>query len=203
MLPNPLNLNMKWSNSITLQQPFSDVRLLTRAPALDWQEHLREREKAAHEQGRRDGERALGEQLLQQRNEMVELQKGVLHSLKEMLPQMAQEMEAALIQLALESAKKIVGGLAIDVKTVEKVVREALSQAQDTAEISIRLNPEDLALLRKHESPLLEGLPETGPLRFSASPEVTRGGCLVQTRFGLIDALRETKLEQLRKAVNV
>jgi flagellar biosynthesis/type III secretory pathway protein FliH len=96
-----------------------------------------------------------------------------------------------------------VGGLKIDLKTVEKVVHEALSQVQDTAEISIRLHPEDLALLRKHESPLLEGLPETGPLRFSASPEVTRGGCVVQTRFGLIDALRETKLEQLRKAVNL
>jgi flagellar biosynthesis/type III secretory pathway protein FliH len=194
---------MKWSNSISLQQPLQDVRLLTKAPVMDWQEHLREREKAAYEQGRRDGESASGEQMLQQRNEMTELQTGVVNSLKQMLPQMAHEMESALIQLALESAQKIVGGLKIDLKTVEKVVHEALSQVQDTAEISIRLHPEDLALLRKHESPLLEGLPETGPLRFSASPEVTRGGCVVQTRFGLIDALRETKLEQLRKAVNL
>ncbi len=169
---------------------------------MDWQEHLREREKAAYEQGRRDGERTSGEQSLQQRNEMVQLQKGVINSLKEMLPQLAHEMESALIQLALESAQKIVSGLEIDSSAVERVVREALSQAQDTAEISIRLHPEDLALLRKHKSPLLDGLPETGPLRFSASNEVTRGGCVVQTRFGLIDALRETKLEQLRKAVN-
>jgi flagellar assembly protein FliH len=193
---------MKWSNSITLQQPLSDVRLLTKAPVLDWQEHLRECEKTAYEQGRREGERALGEQLLQQRNEIVELQNGVVTSLKQMLPQLAREMESALIQLALESAKKIVSGLKIDVKTVESVVREALSQVQDTAEVSVRLNPEDLALLRKHKSPLLEGLPETGPLRFAASEDVTRGGCIVQTRFGLVDAQRETKLEQLRKAVS-
>ena len=194
---------MKWSNSISLQQPFQDVRLLTQAPVLDWQEHLREREKAAYEQGRRDGERSLGEQLSLQRDEMVQLQKGVVNSLKEMLPQLAQEMESTLIQLALESAKKIVSGMEIDLQTVERVVHEALSQAQDTAEISIRLHPEDLALLRKHKSPLLDGLPETGPMRFSGSSEVTRGGCIVQTRFGLIDALRETKLEQLRKAVNL
>jgi flagellar biosynthesis/type III secretory pathway protein FliH len=194
---------MKWSNSITLQQPFQDVRLISKAPVLDWQEHLREREKAAYEQGRRDGEHAMGEQLSQQRNEMVELQKGVVTSLKEMLPQLTQEMESALIQLALESAQKIVSGLKIDSRTVEKVVREALSQVQDTAEISIRLHAEDLALLRKHQSPLLDGLPETGPLRFSASQDVTRGGCIVHTRFGLIDALRETKLEQLRKAANL
>jgi flagellar assembly protein FliH len=194
---------MKWSNSITLQQPLQDVRLLTKAPMLDWQEHLREREKAAYDQGRQDGERALSEQLLQQRNEMVELQNGVVTSLKQILPQLAHEMESALIQLALESAKKIVSGLEIDLKTVETVVREALGQVQDTTEISIRLHPDDLALLRKHKSPLLEGLPETGPLRFAGSTEVTRGGCIIQTRFGLVDALRETKLEQLRKAVNL
>jgi flagellar biosynthesis/type III secretory pathway protein FliH len=194
---------MKWSNSITLQQPLAEVRLLTKAPVQDWQEHLREREKTAYEQGRRDAEHSLSEQLMQQRTEMVELQNGVVNSMSQMLPRLAQEMESALIQLALESAKKVVGGMKIDVKMVEAVVREALGQVQDLAEVTIRLNPDDLALLKKHESPLLEGLPETGPLRFVASTEVARGGCIVQTRFGLVDAQRETKMEQLRKAVNV
>jgi len=194
---------MKWSNTITLQHPLLDVRLLTKAPVLDWQDHLRESERTSYEQGRLDGERALSEQLLQQRNEMAELQNGVINSLKQMLPQIAREMESALIELALESAKKIVSGVKIDAKVVETVVREALTQVQDTSDVSIRLHPEDLALLRKHKSQLLEGLPETGPLRFAASDDVSRGGCIVQTRFGLIDAQRETKLELLRKAVNV
>lgn len=78
-----------------------------------------------------------------------------------------------------------------------------MTQVQDTSDVSIRLHAEDLALLRKHKSPLLEGLPETGPLRFVASEDVSRGGCIVQTRFGLIDAQRETKLELLRKAVGL
>ena len=194
---------MNWSNSITLEQPLQDVRLLTKAPVMDWQEHLQELEKAAYEQGRRDGEQALGEQLLQQRNEMVELQNGVVNSIKQMLPQMAREMESALVQLALESARKIVAGIKIDVKMVEAVVREALGQVQDMAEVSIRLHPDDLALLHKNKSPLIEGLPETGPLRFVASSEVTRGGCIVQTRFGVVDAQRETKLEQLRKVMSL
>jgi flagellar assembly protein FliH len=194
---------MKWSKSIAVREPFRDVRLLVRAPALDWQEQVLEREKAAYDRGCRDGERRSAEQSLQQRNEMAELQNGVAHSMKEMLPKMAHEMESALIQLALESAKKIVGGLPINAKTVEKVVREAIEQVQDTAEISVQLHPDDVALLRKHKSPLLDGSPETGPLRFVASADVTRGGCIVQTRFGLVDALRETKLELLRKAVNL
>ena len=193
---------MKWSESITLEHPLRDVRLLTKAPAQDWEAHLRDREAAAYENGRRDGERALGEQLLQQRNEMVELQNGVVNSLRRTLPQMIHEAESALINLALESAQKIVAGLPIDAQTVEAVVREALRQVEDTAEIVIRLHPDDLALLHKHESPILNGLPETGPLRYSGSAEVTRGGCIVQTRFGMIDARRETKMEQLRQTLN-
>jgi flagellar assembly protein FliH len=194
---------MKWSKTITLQQPVRDVRLVAKAPEADLQDHGREREKASYEQGRRDAEQHLEEQLLQQRNEMAELQNGVVHSMREMLPKMRHELESALIQLSLESAKKIVGGLPINAKTVEKVVREALEQIEDTAEIAVQLHPDDFALLRKHKSPLLDDSLEMGTVRFVASAEVSRGGCIVQTRFGIVDASRETKLEQLRKAVNV
>jgi flagellar assembly protein FliH len=192
---------MKRSDSVTFHSPLREVRLLTQAPAQDWQENLRERENTAYERGRCDGEHALSAQLLQQRNEIVELQNGVVASLRQSVPQVIQETEGALISLALESAKKFVAGLPINAEMVEAIVHEAVGQVEDTAEITIQLHPNDLALLRKHNSPLLNGLPETGPLRFTHSSDVTRGGCIVQTRFGLIDARRETKLAQLRQTL--
>jgi len=192
---------MKWSESIPFRHPLRSVRTLTAAPAQDWEAHLREREQAAYERGRRDGERALGQQLLQQRNETVELQKGILDSLRRVVPQVIQESETTIIELALETAQKLIAGLPITADMVEAVVREALRQVEDTAEIVIQLHPNDLALLRQHNAPVLSGLPETGPLRFSGAAEVTRGGCIVQTRFGLVDARRETKMEQLRQAL--
>ncbi len=157
---------MKWSESITLQQPFQDVRLLTQAPALDWEEHLREREKAAYEQGRRDGERALSEQLLQQRNEMVELQNGVAQSIKEIMPRLAHEMESALIQLALESAKKIVGGLPINAEAVEEVVREAWSRSRTRRKSRFSCIPKTSRYCANTSHRCSNGSPDTGPLRF-------------------------------------
>ena len=85
--------------------------------------------------------------------------------------------------------------------SASEVVREALRQAEDTAEIVVQLHPDDLTLLREHHSPLLAGLPEIGPLRFAHSAEVSRGGCILQTRFGIVDERRETKIEQLRNAI--
>jgi len=192
---------MKWSDTIPFRRPLRDARLLTQAPTQEWQGLLQERESAAYERGQRDGERSLSEQLLQQRNEMAELQRGVVESLRNALPQVVLEAQTALVKLALASAEKIVAGLPITPELVEAVIREALHQVEETAEIAIQLNPEDLALLRKHSSPILKGIPDAGPLRFMGSAEVTRGGCLVQTRFGLIDARRETKLAQLRQSL--
>jgi flagellar assembly protein FliH len=91
----------------------------------------------------------------------------------------------------------------IEAALVENTVREALRQAEDTAEIIVQLHPDDLALLRAHQADILNGLPDSGPLRFLPSSNVGRGGCIIQTRFGLVDARRETKIEQLRQSLNV
>jgi flagellar assembly protein FliH len=193
---------MKWADTVLFDEPLLDVRLLAGAPAQDWQQFLRDREQAAFEEGRRKGESDLNEQLLRQRNETIELQRGILTSLQTALPKVAHEAETALMDLALEAARKIVAGLPVDVAMVESTLHEALRQAEDSAEIVIQLHPEDLALLRQQQSEILNGRPDSGPLRFSPSSEITRGGCVIQTRFGLIDARRETKIEQLRQSLH-
>jgi flagellar assembly protein FliH len=193
---------MKWLETIKFSPALRDVRLLTHVPAQDWVTHLREHEVAAYQKGRRDGEKSAGEQLAKQRGEMTQLQNGVLDGLQKVLPQLIRDSESALINLALEAAQKIVANMPVDAKLVEAVVREALRQAEGTAEVVIQLHADDLALLRKHESAVLNDLPGIGQVRFTSSPEVTRGGCIAQTRFGMIDARRETKLEQLRKTLD-
>jgi flagellar assembly protein FliH len=192
---------MKWFESITFSDPLRDVRLLTQSPSQDWSEHISEREKAAYEKGRHEGENALREQLISQRNEIGALLNGVVESLRNAVPQLVQQGESALIQLSLESAQKIVAGQPINSEMVEAIVREALQQVEDTAEVTLQLHPEDLALLQKHHATILEGAPGSAPVRFVGSAEVTRGGCLVRTRFGIIDARRETKIDQLREAL--
>lgn len=193
---------MKFSESIPFTSLLADVRLVKPAPTQDATvDDDAEREKAAYERGRHEGEIALREQLIAQRNEMAALLNGVIGSLQKTVPQLVHESERALIQLALESAQKIVAGMPINSKLVESVVREALQQVEDTAEVVIQLHPEDLALLHKHKSDVLKPPANSKPLQFSSSADVTRGGCLLRTRFGIIDARRETKFDQLRGAL--
>ena len=148
----PALLKMKWADTILFDRALNDVRQLTGATPGDWQNFLREREAAAYERGRRDGESALNEQLIRQRNEMVEIQRGIFESLQKVLPQVVHEAENSLIELALETAKKIVAGIEIDSAMLEGSVREALRQCEGASDIVVQLHPDDLALLRQNQS---------------------------------------------------
>lgn len=193
---------MKWSEPISFRQPLRDVRVLTQSPSQDWNEMVREREQAAYEHGRREGEDSLRQQLIGQRNEMGSLLNGVIESLRNAVPHVVQEAENALMELALESARKVVAGIPVTAEMVDAVVREALKQVEDTAEVTVQLHPEDLALLQKQQKSIVKDESAApGPLRFVGSSDVSRGGCLVQTRFGIIDARRETKFDQLKEAM--
>lgn len=159
------------------------------------------REQAAFERGLAEGEKRLGEQLLRQRTELLELQNGVLASLRAAVPQVVRQSESALIQLAIEAARKLVDDLPISAEMVEAAVRSALAQVEESAEFHVYLHADDLALLQKCNSPVLLPGPGNEAMRFQVSPEVTPGGCLVQTRFGRVDARRETKLALIRQSL--
>jgi|YelNatPaOPRAMG01_1025707.scaffolds.fasta_scaffold04676_14 flagellar assembly protein FliH len=189
-------------SSLSFNQPLRQVHLraavpVPAAPAQD----LQAIEQAAYQRGRHDAEAALRQQLLQQRAEFEALEKGVLDALRGAVSQVIRDTEQALTLLALEAAQRLVAGLPVSVQMVEAAVREALAQAQETAELHLYLHPEDLELLRRADSALLRPTEPGARLHLHPSPEITRGGCLVRTRFGIIDSQRETKIELLKKAV--
>jgi flagellar assembly protein FliH len=195
---------MKWCKTLALGQPLTNARMIRPAlpeagpgPATGEPS----REQAAFERGLAEGERRLGEQLLRQRTDLLELQNGVLASLRDAVPQVVQQSESTLIQLALEVARKLVADLPVTAGMVEAAIRSALSQIKESAEFHVYLHHDDLALLQKCNSPVLLPGPDNEAVQFQASTEVTRGGCLVQTRFGVIDARRETKLELIRQSL--
>jgi flagellar assembly protein FliH len=177
------------------------LRNVRPAPAVETEPDFEAQLRAAYERGRRDGEDALREQLIQQRADLQAVETGVIESLRNTLPRVARDCEQALTTLAVEVAQKLVAGLPISVEMIETAIREALAQVEETTDYHIYLHPEDLELLRHVNSALLEAKEPAQRIFFHPAPEVTRGGCLVKTRFGIIDAQRETKSELLKKTL--
>ena len=193
----------QWRESIPLNQPLRGVRMTGIRNAQEETARLiAEREAAAFERGRHAGEQTLSQQLMNQRRELQELQQGVLDSLSQCIPGLLKEVEGVLIELAVEAARKWMAEQPIDAPAIEANVREAMAQMDQATEFHILLNADDLAMLDKVHSPLLAANAAPAQTRLSASSEVPRGGCIVQTQFGSVDARRETKIAQFRQAIH-
>ena len=144
----------------------------------------------------------MGEQLVQQRTQLVELQRGILDSLTQALPRLVAQCEGGLVKLALECSRRVVAGLPISAELVEAVLREALQEVQGMDAYRIRMHPEDLALLQEVKSASLPA-PGQDAITIAAAPAIQRGGCVLDTPFGIVDATREAKwnhLEELLRA---
>lgn len=183
--------------------PPHDILLVPRALPGHLEEQLRVAERAGYERGVIEGESALAEQLLRQRAEMVALQNGAITALQQAVPQVVRQTEEAMIVLAFEIARKLVTDLPITREVVAANVLEALEQVEDTTEFLVLLHAEDLALLGADPAKILNAEVTGHKMRFSASREVSRGGCVVQTRFGIIDTRRETKLAHVAESLGL
>ena len=190
-----------WREKMNLAKPLREVRLAVPPHSREVEGRVREREAASFERGRIHGEKALAEQLVAQRRELLALQNGVVQSLREAVPGVVRDTEKALVELALEVAQKFVAGLPVSVEMIEAAVREALVEVGDAGDLNVTLHPNDLLLLQKANSPLTLGEVAGHRIRFGSSSDIRPGGCTVQTGFGLVDARRETKMERMRRSL--
>jgi flagellar assembly protein FliH len=111
------------------------------------------------------------------------------------------DVESDLVQLALAVARKIVGReVSIGPEAVTRIIRQALDRVEHSGRIIIKLNPADLDLLADIKPKCLSGLPEAGRAAFEADASISRGGCLVETDGGEVDARIEHQFKVVEEA---
>jgi flagellar biosynthesis/type III secretory pathway protein FliH len=105
--------------------------------------------------------------------------------------------EAAATRLAIAIAEKVVAGaLEVEPQRVLDVVRGALRGMLDGERILVCVHPDDVDLVRSAGSELADA-----HIEIHAERRVARGGVLVRTSVGEIDARIETKLEAVQALV--
>ncbi|VAX17643.1 hypothetical protein MNBD_NITROSPINAE04-1773 [hydrothermal vent metagenome] len=110
------------------------------------------------------------------------------------------QAEKEMIDLVISIAN-IVIGLEVDKdpSLARNVVLKAIDELRAKEEMTIRINPEDIAEAQKVIPELSDKVEDIEKVSFKADPLIARGGCLVETNIGMIDARLEIQLESLRK----
>ena len=110
--------------------------------------------------------------------------------------------EARAVDLSLALAEKVIGAV-LDVRPelVVEVATGALRRAAERDHVVVLVNPDDLAVVRDSAPELSAAL--GGIRRLEIVPErgVVRGGCLVQTAEGEIDATLQVQLDRAREVL--
>ena len=113
-----------------------------------------------------------------------------------------QQTQEQLIDLALTIARKVVKTIPEQHKRVIfDNIMEALKRLRGKAEVVIRVNPDDLHIATKHKREFIAAIEGLEHIKFIEDTTVDKGGCIVETDFGQIDARIETQLSEIEKKV--
>jgi len=108
--------------------------------------------------------------------------------------------EEGIVELALSIAEKIVGkSLAEDRTVLVAMVKDVLERLETMDVLRVRVNPEDLEILRPFWE---EGvITQTGRgIDLVADPRVQMGGCIIDTSTSVVDAQIKTKLAEIERS---
>ena len=111
--------------------------------------------------------------------------------------------EAAAVELAFQIAEKVIGAaVAADPQAVLDIVSGALLRTTDRDHLVLEVNPDDFDLVRDAASELAARLGGIRRMEVVSERRVDRGGCVVRTEEGEIDARLSSQIERVRQLLH-
>lgn len=146
-------------------------------------------------------------ELLKEQAELAGFEEGlkrwneqIAHLEKETL-KVSKEMEDAIVPLALTAVKKIIGReIELTPERIVDIVATALKTVSQHRRITIYVNKNDVDLLEEQRNRLKDLFEHLHSLSIIPREDVERGGCIIETEIGIINAQLNNQLDALESA---
>lgn len=154
---------------------------------------------AGYHDGYRDGLVALDGFKQSYAQQVTAQMAQVTQTYRRQLDALEQVLAGQVAEVAIALARQVVRGeLAQRPELIAQVAQEALAATLVSAQqIAVHLHPEDLALVQAHAG---EAMAERGA-RLVADASLTRGGCIVDSEVGVVDASVEARWQRASAAM--
>ena len=160
-------------------------------------------EKEAYENAFKQGEQAGIESGERMFRSAVQSLVEAARQLKQMEKDFYGRVEREILELVLATTRKVVQ------KEVDSqrdmilgVLKEAIGKAIDRERIRVRINPSDYDLVHAHKADIVEAVDGIKHLVIEKDEAVSRGGAIVESDCGTIDARIERRFEEVERALN-
>jgi flagellar biosynthesis/type III secretory pathway protein FliH len=150
---------------------------------------------AGHAEGSAAADREMGDMMSTMRN-LVDMARVERHKLME-------SAEPELVRLAVGIAERVLHQqIALDRGVVVEMAKVAIGRLVEKESVTVRVNPGDLERMREHRDELLSN-GEIKNFRVVEDQRVDRGGVVVETDGGTIDARISTQLNEAKRVLHI
>ena len=152
--------------------------------------------KEAKEMAREEGFKSAGEEIESRITQLDELLKR-LASTREYC---RQKHEEEMVKLALSCARRLINReISLDKSVILDCVHEVFNENSVQGSITLLLNHDDFQFITEQRSQLLSDFPQIHNLKLEVGEGIERGGCILESNMGRIDAGLRSKFEELNR----
>jgi len=159
-------------------------------------------EREAYEKGFAQGEKdglELGEKKAIKVIENIERLFLEINRLKK---EMLNQYEKGTLEIIFAIAEKIIHHeIRSDEKLIKDTVLKTLHLAAEKSKTMLRVNPEDFDYVERLRPEFFAEIKDLKSITVTSDPSITRGGCLLETSYGDVDARIETQLDKIHQSL--
>jgi flagellar biosynthesis/type III secretory pathway protein FliH len=150
-------------------------------------------ESEARQQGYKEGMDLARSEIAQ----ATEIIKNVADSILENRQRLINDIEDNIVSLAIEIVEKVVAEqIKVDPKVVLSVAKKALMVATEREHLVLRINPDDLDVVKSGKDEITSLMDGIQKIEIIPDRRIGRGGVVLETRVGNVDARIQSQLEQ-------
>ena len=133
---------------------------------------------------------------------LVERTHKILESVMSRREEILSETEQQIVELVILMARKVVKVLSESQKSVVMAnVLQALKKVKGRGSVTLRVNLSDVKLTSEHVQDFIKQVENVQGITVLEDSTVEKGGCIVETDFGAIDARIQSQLSELENKI--
>ncbi len=159
-------------------------------------------EKEAYERGYKEGHERGYQEGREEVKRLVDRLHTIISKAIEKRNEIIEESETQIINLVLLIAKKVIKVISENQKNVViNNVVQALRKLKSRGDVIIRVNFADLELTSEHIKDFMSMVENVKSISVLEDSSVDRGGCIIETDFGQIDARISSQLHEIEEKI--
>jgi flagellar assembly protein FliH len=156
----------------------------------------------AYKQGFESGREAGFDEGKREVDRLVDRMRIILEKTMDKRQSILDETEQQIVELVLLISRKVIKVISESQRNVVMSnIVQALRKVKGRGDVVIRVNIADLELTSEHTKEFIEAVENIKNITFAEDSSVDRGGCIIETDFGAIDARISSQLSELEQKI--